>query len=71
MISDRSVHPKVAAATQGTTLGGALALIIVWLLNTYAHADIPPEIGMAIGTVFSAVIGFMAGYLQPSRESTA
>lgn len=59
-----SVHPKVTAATQGTTLGGALALIVVWALNTYAHAAIPAEIGMAIGTVFSVVLGFVAGYFK-------
>lgn len=59
-----SIHPKVAASAQGTTVGGALALILVWALNTYAHAAIPAEIGIAIGTVFSAVLGFLAGYFK-------
>lgn len=63
------IHPKVVASAQGTTAGGALALILVWILNTYAHAAIPDEIAMAIGTVFSAVLGFLAGYLKAEPAS--
>lgn len=34
-------------------LGGAVAGIVVWSLNTYAHAAVPAEIAVAFGTVFA------------------
>lgn len=65
-----NVHPKVAASAQGSTVGGALALILVWALNRYANAGIPTEIGIALGTIFSSVLGFIAGYLKPAAPAT-
>ena len=49
-----NVHPKVAASTQGSTFGGAIALVAVWALNKYANAGIPVEIGIALGTTRQA-----------------
>jgi hypothetical protein len=62
-------HPKVVASAQGSTVGGALALILVWALNTYTNAKIPAEVGVAIGTIFSAVLAFAAGYCKPDRAA--
>lgn len=66
-----NIHPKVVASAQGSTLGGAIALILVWILNTYAGANIPAEVGVAIGTVLSAGIGFLAGYCKVDPEPSA
>jgi len=58
--------PKVLASAGGTGLGGAIGAVVVWGLGQ-AGLDVPPEIGIAISTVCSVVIGFAAGYLTPPR----
>lgn len=58
---------KVTAGTTvgGTsaTLGGALVMIVVWLLETYAGAEIPAPIVAAITTVVASALGTAAYYL--------
>lgn len=39
-------------------LAGALAGISVWALKTYGHQDVPTEIGMAVTTVFTALVQY-------------
>lgn len=48
--------PKVAAAG----IGGALAVIVVWLIGATTAVDVPGEVGAAIATV----CGFLSGYLK-------
>ena len=48
--------PKVAAAG----IAGAVSVILVWLLNTVAGVDVPPEVAAA----FTTVLAFGAGYLK-------
>jgi hypothetical protein len=48
-------------------IAGALSLIVVWLVNTYATKQIPTEIGMAITTVITAVLQ----YVIPDAEEAS
>lgn len=56
--------PKVIAATGGSGLGGAIGVIIVWILQQNG-LEVTNEVGIAIGTVCSVVLTFVAGYLTP------
>ena len=58
--------PKVWAQAAGGGLGGAVGAVIVWGLQQ-AGADVPAEIGIAISTICSVLIGFAAGYFTPPR----
>lgn len=49
------VHPKVAASA----VGAAVAGIVVWALNTYAHANIPSDVQGEIEVVFVTVFGYL------------
>lgn len=62
------IHPKVIASAQGSTTGGACALVLVWLLNTYAHTQIPDEIATALGVVLSGALAFGAGWLKSAEK---
>ncbi|HEY7483139.1 MAG TPA: hypothetical protein VH912_01635 [Streptosporangiaceae bacterium] len=55
---DKRVAPekKVTAAT----LAAAVTTIVIWILRTFAHIDIPAEVAVAISTVVVAVAGYMA-----------
>jgi len=53
------VHPKVISAAVVSALVG----LLLWLLKSYAHVDIPVEQVAAINTL--AV--FVAGYFTPSE----
>lgn len=59
--------PKVWAATAGSGFGGALGAIVVWGLGS-AGVDVPGEIGIAISTVCSVIVTFIAGYLTPPKS---
>ena len=58
--------PKVLAQAGGAGIGGAIGAVVVWAL-AQAGVDVPPEIGIAISTICSVVIGFAAGYFTPPR----
>lgn len=53
--SSLAPHPKVIVGT----LAGAATAILVWVLNTYAKANIPGEIGSAITVVISSVLAYI------------
>lgn len=55
------INPKVAAGG----VAGAVTIILVWILNTGAGVDVPPEVASAITTVLS----FAAGYMMPSKSN--
>lgn len=58
--------PKVWAATAGSGFGGAIGAVVVWALGQ-AGVSVPPEIGIAISTICSAIVAFVAGYLTPPK----
>jgi hypothetical protein len=47
-----------ANKTYAAILGGAATTILVWGLNTYAHAQIPDIVGGSISTIFTALLVF-------------
>lgn len=51
------IDNKVAAGG----VAGAVTIILVWLLNTAAGVDVPPEVASALTTVLS----FAAGWITP------
>lgn len=66
--TSRAPVPKVLAATGGSGIGGAIGAVVVWALSQ-AGLDVPPEIGIAIATLCSAVAAFIAGYFTPPKAS--
>lgn len=46
------------STTVGTLGGAGIAPIIVWVLNTYTGAAVPPEIAAAIGSLVGNFIGY-------------
>lgn len=58
--------PKVWAATSGSAFGGAVGAVVVWGLGQ-AGLAVPTEIGIAISTICSALIAFLAGYFTPPK----
>jgi hypothetical protein len=55
---------KVVAATVGAGVGGALSVIIVFIVQATASIDIPAEVGIALGTVLTAGLAFVGGYFK-------
>lgn len=51
-----NLNPKVAAGG----IAGAVSIVLVWLLNTAAGVDVPPEVASS----FTVILTFMAGYLK-------
>ncbi len=35
-------------------LAGAIATVLVWIVETTTNVEIPPEVSTAIGTIFTA-----------------
>jgi cobalamin synthase len=60
---------KVIAASAGSGVGGAIAIIVVWLIATFAHADIPDYVTAALTILFGAGAAFIAGYATPPHAS--
>jgi uncharacterized membrane-anchored protein len=54
--TDYTPVPKVAAAG----IGGSIAVIVIWIAQTYLNVVIPAEVAASIATVAS----FVAGYLK-------
>jgi hypothetical protein len=52
---------KVAAGA----IAGAVTTIIIWVLKSYAHIDIPGDVGAAITTVLT----FIVSYIVPPSSS--
>jgi hypothetical protein len=46
-------------------LAGAVSTIVIWLLKTYAHIEIPGEVAAALTTVLT----FLVSYVVPPGES--
>lgn len=54
-------QPKVVAATAGSAVGGAAALLLAWILSMFG-VDMPPEIQGAVSILLVAATTFGAGY---------
>ena len=66
-VGTKSVSRFIPSRKVGVgTLAGAVTIVFVWALNTYAIAGhpIPAEIGSAITTVFTFVLSYLAPEAQ-------
>jgi hypothetical protein len=61
-------QPKVLAGAGGAGIGGALALILPWLIKTTTGAEMPVEVALGFGSLFSIIGSFVAGYFTPPRS---
>ena len=52
-------------------LAGALAAILTWVVKTFAHQDVPAEIGVAVSTVITFAVQYMVpdSNNQPPKEN--
>ena len=57
-------QPKVLAATGGTVLGGAVAGIGIYIVETAAGIDIPSPVELSVVIVVSTLLTFLAGYFK-------
>jgi putative flippase GtrA len=53
----KALAPRAKVVAGG--LGGALGVIVVWLLTTYGNVEVPAEVAAAIATIFSIVLGYI------------
>jgi hypothetical protein len=54
-LAPTQIHSKVG----GAAIGGAIAIIGVWVATLFG-ADMPIEVGIAIGTLSSVAVGYIA-----------
>lgn len=60
-----TLHPKTA----GTGVGGALALLILWIVSYWV--DVPAEVAAAITLIAAAFVSWMAAWVpQPKNGGT-
>jgi hypothetical protein len=50
--------------TTGGAFGGALAVVLIWVLKVTTHVEMPPEIAAA----FAVVVTSAVAYLIPARS---
>jgi hypothetical protein len=62
-----NVHPKLAASVTGMGAGGALTVVVVWLLSLRG-VTVPDDVAQALTILFGAGLAFVAGYITPSGE---
>lgn len=56
---------KVVGATGGSVIGGAVSVVLLYCLGTYAHFNPPPEVAGAITLLIGSVTTYVAGWLTP------
>lgn len=55
-------QPKVIAATTGAGVGGALSVLVCWIVETVASIDIPSPVEGAVAIILGAGLAFVGGY---------
>jgi hypothetical protein len=45
-------------------LGGAVTIILVWIVHTLANVDVPPEVASS----FTTLVAFALGYWVPDTD---
>lgn len=61
------IHPKVYAAAAGSTLGGSVSVLVVWIIRLQG-IDVPHEVAGSITVLSGAAIAAASGWLIPSPE---
>jgi hypothetical protein len=64
-MSMNALLPKAKVIAGG--LGGALATLVVWLVQAYGGVEVPADVAAALATVFA----FIVGYLTPEAPEVA
>lgn len=59
---------KVTAASAGGGIGAAVAMIVLWMLESYAGVSMPGPVQAAATVVVTALVAWAAGYMQPPGE---
>ncbi len=49
-----------ASTVAGAAIGIPLAVILVWLAQTFLHVTVPPDVSAAGGALLSALVGYFA-----------
>ena len=62
---------KVLASTVAAAPVAAVVTILVWVLKTYAHVEIPEAVADSISTVLAAGAALVAGYYMPPGDGEA
>lgn len=57
-------QPKVVAATAGASVGAALSVVLVWIVEASAHIDIPEAVELAVPVILCAGLAFLGGYYK-------
>ena len=52
----------------GTGVGGALAVVTVWIIESASGQPVPADVAVALGVIFGAIVGHVAGYQQAEKE---
>lgn len=60
-----TLHPKTA----GTGVGGALALLILWIVSYWV--DVPAEVAAAITLIAAAFVSWMASWVPQPKTKEA
>lgn len=64
-------QPKVIAATTGAGFGAAASIVLVYLIESLGHIDLPVAVEGAILVLVSAGASFLAGYIKsPSPKAS-
>jgi hypothetical protein len=64
----RAPQKKVIAATGGAALGSAIAVILMWIIDSLFKQlgiSMPDEVRTALTTVFTTISTFAGGYYTP------
>lgn len=65
----RQQSPKPTRKVIATTIGGAVAVVVLYLLQAYVLPDpLPTDVYAALATIISAAVAFAVGYLVPPGE---
>ena len=64
---ENTVEQKLLKAkeTSAEVIGGALAVILIYLLGAFTQVAVPPEVAAAVG----AIMAFAAGFLPRTTSS--
>lgn len=58
-LADVASSPAPSSSTiASATVGTALAVVTVWLIEAFAGVTVPATVGAALGTIGGAVIGY-------------
>lgn len=62
MSESKKPQAKVVAATIGAGVGSAVGEITTWIVEASTGIDIPGNVELAVGVVFTAALAFVGGY---------